>query len=220
VVVRSGRALRLEAALAGFGVATVVGMHAGTVFKPLGTVGTTRWADWVDLLTPWAVLGAAALVLLAARAPARGWVALAVGGLLFAEGHGLHLSANSVGNVSPSPTAHLWDEVVSHYVWYVGFAVVLAVLAWVLVDHPLRVRPVGWLLTVLVGVTLFSNHVEGGTPVLGLATALLLGGYGWRRRSRPAGRLLLVTCGVAAVLLVGWGAYWRGFPQFSSIGWI
>ena len=31
--------------------------HAGTIFVGLGEVGETRWADWIDLLTPYAVTG-------------------------------------------------------------------------------------------------------------------------------------------------------------------
>ncbi|MBV6528668.1 hypothetical protein HT659_09705, partial [Ursidibacter maritimus] len=47
-----------------FGLTVIIGMQAGTVFKPLGTAGDTRVADWVDLLTPYAILGSAAMVLL------------------------------------------------------------------------------------------------------------------------------------------------------------
>jgi hypothetical protein len=39
-----------------FAPAVIIGMQADTVFTPLGTVGETRVADWVDLLTPYAIL--------------------------------------------------------------------------------------------------------------------------------------------------------------------
>lgn len=41
---------------------------------------------------------------------------------MYASGHGIHLAANSIGNVSPGPTARLWDEVVGHCVWYATMA--------------------------------------------------------------------------------------------------
>lgn len=73
----------------------------------MGEVGATRWADWVDLATPYAVLGTAGLALSTAAVPRRVWVLFAVGALTYAEGHGIHLAANSVANVVPGPTAHL-----------------------------------------------------------------------------------------------------------------
>jgi hypothetical protein len=60
-----------------------------------------------------------------------------------AQGHGIHLAANSVGNVEPSPVVHLWDEVVGPAVWYAGVAVVCAVLATAVRDRPLPDRR-GW----------------------------------------------------------------------------
>ena len=42
-----------------FAVGYVVLHHAGTIFTGLGEVGDTktRWADWIDLLTPYVVTG-------------------------------------------------------------------------------------------------------------------------------------------------------------------
>lgn len=208
-------------------------MQAGTIFRPLGRVGLTRWADWVDLVTPWLVLATAAGVLVAVAAPLRPWVVLAAGGLLFTEGHSLHLAANSIANVEPSDIAHLWDEVASHYLWYAGLAVVFAALALALAPGATSGRPAppgpavslavgapGYVLGGLTGLTLFNTYVEGGTPVLGLLVGAAFLALGWRWRAHGAGRLLLVTFGVAVALLAGWGAYWRGFPQFSELGWI
>ena len=41
----------VRAWLCWFALAVIVGMQAGTVFKPLGTMGETRVADWVDPLS-------------------------------------------------------------------------------------------------------------------------------------------------------------------------
>src|SRR6476659_44376 len=111
VIVRA-RAGNPWTALAWFVVVFAVGQQAGTVFRFLGEVGDTRWADWVDLLTPWAVLGVGLLVLLRAAADRRILLCYAGAGLLYAEGHALHLSANSISNARPSGIVHLWDEVV------------------------------------------------------------------------------------------------------------
>ena len=98
--------------------AIVVGMQIGPIAIPLGhTVDGTRWADWLDLTTPYFVLGLAAWALSGVAARRSSWVILAVGGVIFTQGHGLHLSANSVGNVVPGRTEHLWDEIVGHYIW-------------------------------------------------------------------------------------------------------
>ena len=93
-----------------FALAVIVGMQAGTVFKPLGTVGETRVADWVDLLTPFAILGCAAMVLVRAEASRGQWVLFGIGGITFTLGHGLHLAANSVSNVADAVVAKASDR--------------------------------------------------------------------------------------------------------------
>jgi hypothetical protein len=213
-----------------FALAVIIGMQAGTVFKPLGTVGETRVADWVDLLTPYAILGCAAMVLLRAWATRGQWVLLGVGGITFTLGHGLHLAANSISNVADQVVAgasivHLWDEVVSHWIWYTGLFLVMAAVAWALRDQELAVGAPDMVVAVLVAVTLVNTYIEGATPWLGLIflAAGLIAGLMWRPAT--VSRLLLVVGGVGLVLLIGWGVYWFAadgsvFPEFSELGWI
>ena len=89
----------------------------------------TRLEDFADLLTPFLVLGPLLVALAALRPGRRTWAAVLVGSVLFVQGHGLHLSANSVawaqrGQGLQEPT-HLWDEVVGHHLWFVGLTVVV-----------------------------------------------------------------------------------------------
>lgn len=205
--------------LAAFAVAVVLGHHTGVLFEPLGEVGTTRWADWIDLAVPYAVVGLAAAFLAAVGADRRAWIVFAAGALAYTQGQGIHLAANSIANIDPGDTAHLWDEVVGHYVWYGGLAVVVAALALAADRRRLPANPVRSPLAALFGFTVFTNSVEGGTPLLGIVTALGFVVWGLRRRGRLAW-LLVPAYGVALAGLVGWGAYWRGWPQFSEIGWI
>jgi hypothetical protein len=213
-----------------FALAVIIGMQAGTVFKPLGSVGETRVADWVDLLTPYAILGCAAMVLLRAWATRGQWVLLGVGGITFTLGHGLHLAANSISNVTDQVVAgasivHLWDEVVSHWIWYTGLFLVMAAVAWALRDQELAVGAPDMVVAVLVAVTLVNTYIEGATPWLGLIflAAGLIAGLMWRPAT--VSRLLLVVGGAGLVLLIGWGVYWLAadgsvFPEFSELGWI
>jgi hypothetical protein len=205
--------------LAAFAVAVVVGHHTGALWDWLGAVGSTNWADWIDLFVPYAVVGFGAAVLTAAGAGRRAWIVFGLGGLAYTQGHGIHLAANSIGRVDPGVTAHLWDEVVGHYFWYGGLTVVVAALAYALDGRPLPRSPWRDVLAVLFGFTFFTNTVEGGTAILGIVAALAFVAWGVRRRQR-IGWLLVPTFGVALVGLVAWGVYWRGFPQFSELGWL
>ncbi len=139
---------RVRPWLGWFALAVIIGMQAGTVFRPLGDVGETRVADWVDLLTPYAVLGTAAVVLFRAGATPSQWGLFGFGGVTFALGKGLHLAANSVSNVADpvvagAPVVHLWDEVVSHLIWFSGLFVVLAGDRLGPARHPVPGRPGG-----------------------------------------------------------------------------
>lgn len=211
---------RVEHRLAAFAAAVIVMHHTGVALEPLGEVGETRWADWIDLAAPYAVVGLAAAAMEAGRATRTAWLVLLISGLLYTQGHGIHLAANSISNVEPGDAAHLWDEVVGHYLWYAGLAGVVAALALAIGDTPApRSRAWSLVLAALFGSTVFTNSVEGGTPFLALATALVFVVWGSRRRGRTAW-LLVPTYSIVLVGLVAWAAYWRGFPQFSELGWI
>ncbi|MCA1782989.1 MAG: hypothetical protein ABR616_07790 [Dermatophilaceae bacterium] len=213
-----------------FALAVIVGMQAGTIFKPLGSVGETRVADWVDLLTPYAVLGTAAVVLLRAAATRPQWVLFSVGAVAFALGKGLHLSANSISNVEDSVVAdativHLWDEVVSHIIWYSGLFLVLVSLVWALQHVSFRVGALDHVVAGLVAVTLVNTYIEGAQPWLGLVFLAVLLTTGLRSYPRPAALLATVVGALGLLLLVGWGLYWfvtdgQVFPEFSDLGWI
>jgi hypothetical protein len=205
--------------LAAFAVAVLVGHHTGVLFDPLGAVGTTHWADWIDLLVPYAVVLLAAAVLASAGAPRRCWLLFALGALAYTQGHGIHLAANSIARVDAGEPAHLWDEVVGHYLWYGGLAIVVAALALALETRPLPQGPWAYALAVLFGLTVFTNSIEGGTALLGLATSVAFVAWGARRRGR-LGWLLVPTYATALAGIVAWGAYWRGFPQPSELGWL
>lgn len=203
--------------LAGFAVAVIIGHHVGTIFGPLGTLGYgTEWQDWIDLLTPYAVLGCALGALLAAGAGRRAWLLAAVGGVAYVQGHGIHLAANSISNaLGETQPTYLWDEVVGHYLWYAGLFLVVAALAMTLLDKPLT-GAWRWPLAGLFGLTSATNGIEGQTALFSLAVALAFAVWGWRRRSE----VLLASYGLTALLLGGWGIYWQGFPEFSQLGWL
>ena len=221
--------------LAALAVAVVVFMQIGTVARPLADIGGVRAADWLDLLTPWAVVGAAAWVLLRchgqaaqARPDLPAWALLGVGGLAFAEGKGLHLAANSVGNADPTgraaDVAHLWDESVGHWIWYVGLLLVLAAVARAVLagrGPALRTSAAGAALAALTGFSLANTWIEGRTPWLGLAAAAGFTAYGLRHRRR-AGTLCAACFGVALLQLTAWGAFWwltdgRVFPEYYDV---
>jgi hypothetical protein len=205
--------------LAWFAVTVILGHHLGTALGPLGGPGNTRWADWVDLAVPYLVVGFAAATLAAVRAGQRDWMLLAAAGLLYTQGHGIHLAANSIGNVAPSDAAHLWDETIGHWLWYGGLAGIVATLAHALDAVPSPRNAVSLALAVAYGLTVFTNSVEGGTAVLGLLSGAVFVAWGLRRRRR-APELLVPAYAVPLACLIGWGLYWRGFPQFSELGWI
>lgn len=202
--------------LAVFGGVLVVGHHTGTALASLGTVGPTRWADWVDLVLPYALIGSAAAVLVAAAARPRAWVVFGIGAVVYSQGQGIHLAANSVGNeVGPVPVVVLWDEHVGHYVWYLGLALLVAAL--VIGVSFVEVPAWGWVLALLVALTLTTNAIEGQTVPLSAALAVAFA---------VRGRHLVVRSlyAVHLTLLVLWVAYWwfaegRWSPEFTELGW-
>jgi hypothetical protein len=203
--------------LAAFAGVVVIGHHTGTALAPLGDVGPTRWADWVDLVLPYALLGAAAWVLLGVRASRQAWWLLGLGAVVYTQGHGIHLAANSIGNTQPhTDVVLLWDEYLGHYLWYGGLGVVVAAL--VVGVRDTAVSAGGWALAVLFALTLTTNAIEGQAVPLCAAIALA-----FVVRSRSL--LVRVVYGLNLGLLAAWVAYWalvegRWSPEFTELGWV
>jgi hypothetical protein len=198
-----------------------VSHHVGTLFAGLGDVGNTqtRSADWIDLATPYVVTGAAAGALRAARASRLAWTVFWFAAVLYTQGHGIHLAANSIGNAVPGEPTYLWDEHVGHYLWYSGFAVLVATLAATLAERRHRGGVGAHLLALLVGFTNFTNSVEGQTPILGIAVAVVFVGWGFVTRD-GLGRVLHTGYGFSLLLFTAFGIWQGGFPEFSKLGWI
>jgi hypothetical protein len=188
-------------ALAVTALAYAVTHHLGLLPSGLGPAPEgTRWADWLDLAVPWLVLVPAAMTLVAAAPTRRTWMVFGAGAVAYASGHGIHLAANSVGNADPGQTAHLWDEVVGHYVWFAGVALVLGALASTMRGRP-RPPALGYVLAVAGGLTWATNAVGGGTVLFSLLVAVVAAAAGWLAR-RELGLVLLVGFVPAVVVLV------------------
>ena len=191
--------------------------HLGALPGGLGAAGgETRWVDWLTLLTPYAVVGSALVALRAAATDRRGWTIALLGAASYVQGHGINLAANSISNArgDQAPT-HLWDEVVGHWLWYAGVALLVVALARA-VD--VDARPTGLVLAIVTGMTWTTNALEGTTAVGSLAVAIALAGWGWRRRAEGAGWLLLAAFGTSAALLTAYGLWHTGFPAPSQLG--
>ena len=185
-----------------------------------------RFGDWVDLATPFAVLGAAALVLVALRPPL--WVAaLALAaGIAYADGHGIHLAANSIRAEEVTGEAddvsYFWDERFGHLEWHLGWLSLL--VAFTLAERFGR-RPAtpetaaGALVVLLLGFTLFTGTVEGQDWWIVPPFAVALAAWAVVRRA-PVLRACAGALVLAVLLMAVWALWQGGMPQFSELGWI
>ncbi len=203
-------------------------------FYPLMKTG-----DVLDLLTPivliplyWGLLSKAALP---APRP-RTTIAFLVLSALWTLGQGMHLAANSIGHQLESlqdseayALTLFYDETLSHYLWHLGvmgLSGLIVLSAWRSTGD-VNGRPPRALAAaaIIYGLTYSIIVIEGGTWPVGLPFAgLLAAAFLWtaiRDHRSPAsvwyfGLANLISLG----LLVGWGLYWGGFPEFSQLGWI
>jgi hypothetical protein len=190
------------------------------VFHHLPTLAGDTAGDWVDLFTPFAVIAAWALVL-GRRVPAIALVVALVGAILYVDGHGIHLAANSIGHEELTGDAkdvtHFWDEEWGHLEWHFGLFALVGALCLAERRRPVQVdRRLGVLSALLLGWTFFTSTVEGGTWWLELAATAVF--VPWAVSAR---RPLLSACAGAfalCALLIGIWAVWHGgVPQFSEV---
>jgi hypothetical protein len=191
------------------------------VFHHLPTLAGDTAGDWVDLFTPFAVIGASALVL-GRRVPAAALVVAIIGAILYVDGHGIHLAANSIGHEDLTGDAkdvtHFWDEEWGHGEWHLGLFVLLGAFCLAERGRPVQVdRRLAVPVALLLGWTFFTSTVEGGTWWLELAATAVF--VPWAIAAR---RPLLTACAGAfalCALLIGIWAVWHGgVPQFSEVG--
>lgn len=211
------------------------------VFHQVSALAGEPAGDVIDLLTPFAVIAAAAIALISLEA--RGWILVAafVAAILYVDGHGIHLSANSIGNESDAlqdeDIVHFWDEIFSHIESVLGWFGLVACICFA--EGTARPGPgdessgrVLVLTSLLFGWAFFTAGVEGGTWPIVLATTALFcvwlgrearraqGAAGWRALigDRP---LLSAATGayVLAAAMIGGYAIWQGgVPQFTDAG--
>jgi hypothetical protein len=205
-----------------------------------------KWQDVLDLATPVVMLPAYWMLV---RQP--GWapnldrveLLLFLGlAAVWAEAQGMHLAANSIDNLVAQrglpvpPIIHLFDEIVSHYLWLiaiVGLAGLAYLRQW---RHSLPADREADLTTLradlvvvaiaglIYGLTFFIIVIEGQTGALGIPAAvvlillpLLLSRP--RLRREPVSAFVLAAHLCAVVLFAAWWVYWGGrLPQFTEVG--
>jgi hypothetical protein len=185
--------------------------------------------DFVDLVTPFVVVGTTALALASLRAAPAALVLALLAGVLYVDGHGIHLAANSIGHEELAGDAedvtHFWDETFGHIEWHLGWMLLIAAIgaAEALGRAPRGLRPRSpWLAgatILLLGATLFTSTVEGGTWWLALGAGAVF--VVWAvLRPRP---LLATVAGafvLASLAMAVWAIWQGGMPQFSEVGWL
>jgi hypothetical protein len=201
------------------------------VFHQLPAFAGEPAGDVIDLLTPFAVIGAAAAALVSLEARGRILVAAGIAAILYVDGHGIHLSANSIANEGPGPEVedlvHFWDETFSHIEAVLGWFGLVACICWAeqasgepAGDAGASATGVGAATALLLGWTFFTSTVEGGTwPImLAVAACFVL----WLVRSGRRPLLLASTAAfvLAAALIAVWAIWQGGVPQFSEAGLI
>lgn len=204
------------------------------------------WQDAIDILTPLVLIPVYWLMFKFGSdkgAKLAEEIAFMVLASLWIAGQGMHLSANSVNNLSEAlaknqvvdilgtdiyKLTYFFDEHLSHYMWHIG---VLG-LAALLIIHEWR-SPGGnetrWGLVIPAGIiygfTTFCIVLEGQTVPLGFPFAVILtliilfwGLKGLRQR--PLRAFFLVTYLVTTLFFLVWVILYGGFPQFSEVGLI
>jgi len=220
-------------------------------FIPGHFAGPVSRADAFDFLTPLAVIPVALAVFFKLRkAAAEGrassrslkWsiVLFVLGLICYVEGHGLHLSANSIDRLlggqedtALHQSVYIYDEVISHFIWDSGVLIIAVglILAGTRVHFP-RLSWAQWVFlgagAAFFGFSYTVNAIEGQTVVLTFPAAVLMSLVclwiyvrGRRRREYNVTALFfLLGFLLGALLFAYWGIAHRGFPEFSALGWI
>lgn len=210
------------------------------------------WGDTLDFLTPFAVIPLAYLLFYSARRTLRSLndpdrmqslvakIILAFGFLLYVDGHGLHLSSNSIARLMQGMkesalfnATYLFDEIISHFMWDAGVFLISIGLMMIALRLPFESLSGSNIAFVCTGAAFYGfnftvNGIEGQTVVftlpaafVGCLSAFILYTRGRRKGlHNPFYLFFMVAYFVSVVLFLYWGISRSGFPQFSELGWI
>jgi len=216
----------------------------GLIFfqSPFPLYPLVSWKDVIDLITPFIIIPLYGLMFKAASRGGPGWLkemAFITLTSLWVLGQGMHLTANSIGNLTEYfsesgrldildtniyALTYFFDEKLGHYLWHaaiLGLAVLLIVREWRFPSGGTAPRWVLGLAGLLYGGTLFIIFVEGQTTPLGfpfsLIASLVLLVLGVRKfKERPLLVFFFTSLLAAAILMTVWGIYFHGFPELSE----
>jgi hypothetical protein len=245
---------KISIILFSFGLAYLF-FHIVPAFLPGLLKQPLTWGDTLDFLTPLAVIPLAFLLYFQIKKALQSQgslessprilrilakVLLGLGFLLYIDGHGLHLAANSLARLLHDmvgseiyKAAYLLDEIISHYMLNGGMTLISAGL--ILFGLKLSFESLSgknFLLLSLGAVFYGFNFtvvcIEGQTAALGLSAAglgFLLTFYLYLkdRRNSPNNSIhifFLIAYFLSLLLFAYWGITHSGFPQFSELGWI
>jgi len=207
--------------------------------KPFDPYPLMKAADVFDVLTPLVLIPLYWLLYRMVQpkpVPRSGIIIFIIFAVLWAQGQGIHLAANSIHHLAEGiegtdiyKLIYFYDEVLGHYIWHIGIVGLSAIIIYTQLKNPFTSeRAPLWPLIVaglIHGFSLFLIVIEGQTAPLGVTFALLAGLFGliWARgrmRQQPVATFFFISYIVATLLFIGWGIYWRGLPQFSEVGLI
>jgi len=226
--------------------------HILPTFFPAFFIKPLTYSDVLDFITPLAVIPIAFFLYFRIcrinsqrflhsrfqRISSR--ILLGLGILLYVDGHGLHLSANSIARLIDKANdpelfeaAYLFDEIISHAMLDGGiFLISLSLIAASYkMFHKLNsLKEFGFLSlgACLCGFTFFVNSIEGQTVVLILPATFIglvlsLAFYLKELKSEmrnPTILFFLIAYFLCLILFIYWGVKFKGYPQFSELGWI
>lgn len=162
---------------------------------------------------------------------------------LWVFGHGLHLSANSINNLSEGlaekqtldilgtdiyKLTYYYDETLSHYLRDLGLLGLIALLMYREWKHPAGIATTWWASivgSIIYGFTFFLVYLEGNTVALGYPFAVIVTVLAliWGRKrlnQQPLLAFFFIAFLFVALLFSGWGLYYGGWPPPSELGLI
>lgn len=202
--------------------------------QPFGLYPLMKTGDVFDILTPLVLLPLYWLLFRLDEPPTtRETLLFLILAAFWAEGQGMHLSANSIGHLLQDAKetdayslTYFYDEVLSHYLWHIGVVGLTALLIWRQTRHsfpPASVWTAG-IAGLIYGIVYFIIFIEAGTVPLGLPFAVIASAVGlrWRGqlRRQPVTAFFTTAHLIALILFLIWFIRWGGFPQFSELGLI
>lgn len=135
--------------------------------------------------------------------------------------------SSSMLPLSITDQLYFYDEFLGHLVWSLGFSILFGIFSYLSIKATslpkIKNSAALTLSGLTTGLAMFLFAVEGQMTLIFIALttfSIIFFVKTKKPQENALSHILFISAITTLILLIGWGIWFKGFPEFSQLGWI